>query len=853
VKQALLPAPELYEHQSPDIYGHPAPISDVGLDFLTICRLAIPFAALTLALFGKYLFQSTVVISHAGTDITAQFRYWRQLGFSELSRGHLVLWNPYNFCGYPFFGNWQTGLLYPPNWLHLFLPWPVAVNWLIATHFFLAGWMTAIWCRFRKISQTGSILAGLIAVGSGGFFLHIYAGHLPFLSTAPWTPLILLCVDGFMRDGWKSRKWICIAIFAAAMQLLAGYPQIVYYTALVAGMWILVQWPLTAPKRQNSKRGIIATDENQMDTDKTGQTEFDFSHLCPSVPICGNNSPRSALSAVKTHPIAALFQLAIVYIAAAAIAAMQIAAGLAATAESVRSGGTTFEMAASFSLPPENLLTLFIPHIFGDMTTLPYFGRWFLWESSLFIGAAGIALILCAMLSRKNKNATAATILAMVTGLLALGSYTPIFPALYKFIPLYGSFRGGGRFGFFTTTFLAMLAGIGYDCLRTGYRPRKTTPFVLLLPGAFLTLAAIFFAWQSQLNEKLWDHVIAGIKNTGESILPPRVYADSDFWHTAPIFINRQILISGICLFFAGGLLILSIRKKWLIHVLALAAVVEIVAYDFHEIDIQPANLTIPAQWLAPVAAVPAGSRVCIVPLPFVNSGPMLGQQDIFGYDPFIPKRFAQFMAASQGHDPKTADYSLAIRRVSPMYRTLRLILFIHDETDPAVPVAGALPRALIVHDWKLATTATASTAAMNSPDFDPTKTVMLESPPQPLPQNGPSIDSIKILRQSTDELEIQATLEKNGILLITDNYSTGWSVIPLDSSQSNFDVLPADWTLRAIPLTSGTHHFLLQFSPPLIRIGKYISLSSIPLYGVFIALAIIRKKNDKRFDICAA
>jgi hypothetical protein len=790
VTQALLPAAERSEPTAPNNNGRPARLSDEApLDFYSAAALAIPFIALTAALFGKFLFQSTRIISHAGTDITAQFRYWRLLGFSELAHGHLTLWNPYNFCGYPFFGNWQTALLYPPNWLQLFLPWPVAINWLIAIHFFLAGWITALWCRFRGISQVGSILAGMIAIGSGGFFLHIYAGHIPFLSTAPWTPLILLCVDGFMRDGWKSRRWILISIFAATMQLLAGYPQIVYYTALIAGIWILVQW-------------------------------------------------RHA-----QHPIAALGLLAVAYLFAASIAAVQIAAGLAATAESVRSGGTTMPMAASFSLPPENLLTLVVPQVFGDMTHLPYFGRWFLWESCLFIGAAAAALVLCAMLSRKNKNATAATILAMVTGLLALGSYTPIFPALYRFIPLYGSFRGSGRFGFFTTTFLAMLAGIGYDCLRAGYRPRKLTAFVLILPGALMFIAAAFLAWQWKLNERMWDDFIAAIKNTGESILPPRVYADSDFWRIAPIFVNRQIMLSGICLVFAGGLLLLSIRRRWPIHILALIAMVEIVAFDLREIDSQPADLTIPSQWLSPVAAVARPQRVCIVPLPFVNSGPMLGQQDIFGYDPFIPKRSAQFMAASQGHDPTNADYSLAIRRVSPMYKMLRLALFMHDETDPAIPVAGALPQALIVHHWQLETNAIESTAAMKSPDFNPTQTVMLQTQPSPLPQPGPSNDNVQILRQTTDELEIAATLEKNGILLITDNYSTGWRVIPLDSTESNYHVLPADWTLRGIPLTAGTHHFLLQFSPPLIRIGKYISLASISLYSVLVILSLIRRK----------
>ncbi len=187
-----------------------APATHRDLSAGEALKLAWPFVLLTLLLFGMALLSSRpVAIGHAGSDVTSQFRYWEQFGFSHLRNGELPLWNPHSYSGYPFFGNWQTALLYPINWLHLLLPWNIALNWVIAIHFFLTGWFTALWCRYRMTSRIGSALAGLIAVGGGGYYLHIYAGHVSFVCAAAWTPLILLCADGMLREnrgggfGWE--------------------------------------------------------------------------------------------------------------------------------------------------------------------------------------------------------------------------------------------------------------------------------------------------------------------------------------------------------------------------------------------------------------------------------------------------------------------------------------------------------------------------------------------------------------------------------------------------------------------------------------------------------------------------
>src|SRR5215510_12785569 len=69
-----------------------------------------------------------------------QFYPWREYAFDVLRHGQLPLWNPYNGAGAPLLANYQSALLYPPNWFGLILPlaWSMSVTAVI--HLFIAGW-----------------------------------------------------------------------------------------------------------------------------------------------------------------------------------------------------------------------------------------------------------------------------------------------------------------------------------------------------------------------------------------------------------------------------------------------------------------------------------------------------------------------------------------------------------------------------------------------------------------------------------------------------------------------------------------------------------------------------------------
>ncbi len=135
-----------------------------------------------------------------------------------------------------------------------------------------------------------------------------------------------------------------------------------------------------------------------------------------------------------------------------------------------------WKIARIFAFPPENLLTLVLPGVFGDMIGQPYWGRWTLSEMSLFIGTAPFLCAIHAVRYGDRERRRFSLALTVVALVLAFGYYTPLHRLLYDYVPGFGSFRGTTKFTFLASAFLAMLAGVGLDHLLTDHGEFATSP-----------------------------------------------------------------------------------------------------------------------------------------------------------------------------------------------------------------------------------------------------------------------------------------------------------------------------------------------------------------------------------------
>jgi hypothetical protein len=79
----------------------------------------------------------------------------------------------------------------------------------------------------------------------------------------------------------------------------------------------------------------------------------------------------------------------------------------------------------------------------------------------------------------------------------------------------------------------------------------------------------------------------------------------------------------------------------------------------------------------------------------------------------------------------------------------------------------------------------------------------------------------------------------------VTDNYSRLWRATPLaPGPQEKYDVLPADWVLRAIPLAAGRHHIRLRYEPRGVLLGFTVTgVTLLALLG-----ATLWSRSPRRF-----
>ena len=745
--------------------------------------------ALAAAVLGDLLFSPVRMLGIA--DLVDESIWMRRFGFFHLRHGRLPLWNPHLFSGTPFFGSFVSALLYPPNWIFMVLPLEYAVNFGIALHVFLAGAFTYFWCRRRGSSASASFLAGMMFMLSGPYYLHTVAGHLTNLCAMAWAPLILASLDGWIAA--RSGVWCLLGAFAVCMQILAGHPQYVYYTGIAAILYVML-------------------------------------HL-----VLGPKRPQMA------------FGLPLIYFAGACLSAVQLFTGAQTAAESLRSGGTSYAFASMFSFPPENISTLFVPYLFGDLNACPYFGRWYLWEACLFVSVAGLALAIHAVVAGDKKQWGIPLAMIFLLSIAALGAYTPIFPLLHRYVPLYGMFRGSAKFSFLIALFAASLAATGFDRLQDRRWPGYLVAAAVFAAFALMGLGYRLYSGALVAFPDQWGSMLLKLSAARQSYFPLSEYHSEIFVRQTAFFAARQIFHCATVLLIVSALLLGTRYRLEFRYGLVAVALVELCVFARQSRKISTQVLEHPASWeqaISDRAAAQKEERVLDMSWQTrPNRVFSLGLYDLWGYLPIIPKRYAEFMAYAQGQNPDQAKQALLITRSPAILDMLRCrYVFTRDARQSVLLRRNPMPRLQLIRDWSLVQGRDAILKTMLDPHFDPRRTVILESRPEPSPGKGVEVGTARLLGSDTDSLEIQADLPHAAILLITDGYSAGWRAVALPGSiQARYQVLPADYVLRAIPMTAGRHHLRVEYVPWAFRLGRWVSGISLLLYSAA-CLSLLRR-----------
>jgi hypothetical protein len=229
------------------------------------------------------------------------------------------------------------------------------------------------------------------------------------------------------------------------------------------------------------------------------------------------------------------------------------------------------------------------------------------------------------------------------------------------------------------------------------------------------------------------------------------------------------------------------------------------------------------------------------------NSAMSLRVPDIWGYDPNVVRRYAEFITWTQGGDPNNATLYVKFTRFDPLYAMVRLGYVFGqraDEFETAEAPTPPMPHVQLISNYRVRQGRDVIFESLRSDNVDPKREIILESEPEPKPVPNENPGVVSIIAESTDWLTIEADINQPSILLITDVYTPAWRAVSLSGSvQSKYELLPANYVLRAVPLAAGHHRLRVEYAPPEFAIGKWISIVSCVLFVAGIVGARMRRQ----------
>ncbi len=339
-------------------------------------------------------------------DLSAYFIPPRFFWVESIQQGDFPLWNPYQFCGHPFFANPQYGILYPVNVLFFLLPFDIAFNGIIILHFFLGGLFTYLFLRDLKIDPAGSLIAGLVFMLSG-YLLSVHS-LLPTLLTVVWTPLILLffrrsLVTPGLRNDIITAACMTISFFGGGLENVYGNVMILFLMAVFYD-----GTPITVLHRIQRALIVIAM--------------------------------FMGLSAIQMVPFLELFYY------------------------SRRGGGLSFIEATTWSFAPRDFILFFLHDAFGYFLDKGKYWSNQCWIKTLYSG--GLPFILSALFFFRGTGRRFYAALIIFSLFLSLGQYNPLYYYFFTYIPLFSGLRYPVKFLYIFILVLSITAGLGFQYLK---------------------------------------------------------------------------------------------------------------------------------------------------------------------------------------------------------------------------------------------------------------------------------------------------------------------------------------------------------------------------------------------------
>jgi len=367
----------------------------------------------------------------------------------RLHAGEFPFWNPLTLCGFPYPANPQAGAFYPANLARsalTFSPTPyraqVGLVMLTALHLLLAGAGAYALGRRYGMSRPAALVAA---------FGYMFGPYMVFRSVlqwnvvaaAAWFPVIFLLLHGAITAPGRvqAARYLAAGGLAAGLATLAGFPQLIFYTVLSLGFYVLLDAAVTAWGTADGWKG--------------GPRRLAWGYVC----------------------LGAIFALA------ALVAAALLAPAFELAQESARKA--TGEDSWVNHLTPDLNVATQLQYL------LVYCGK-----ASTGLRGCGIGMLLLAaagLIRGNRRHVLVFGLLFVIMADLTLGRPLP-FGQLAHLIDIV-HFRKPWRAGILLALPLGMLAGFGVDAVTSGVSSTTRRRVLYSASLAALAGASLWYVW----------------------------------------------------------------------------------------------------------------------------------------------------------------------------------------------------------------------------------------------------------------------------------------------------------------------------------------------------------------------
>jgi hypothetical protein len=730
-------------------------------------------------------------------------------------------WIPYIFSGLPV----ASAMIFPRdlNYAEIILQFigkPLffggEMSWFIL-HYFLMGVFTYFLARQLKFSHLPSLFAAITMMLNPYAIGLAQSGHGTKMMTLTFVPLVfLLAVSLFQR-----RNILSLGLLGAATgtMLLNKHPQIAFYGLLLIGIYFLYE----------------------------------------------------SILDIKTQPVIVAKKFAL-FVAAMAIGFAIFTYQYFPTEQykpySIR-GSLTYEYATSWSNHPLEMLTFIHPSFFGFSNSyvtewqgaeqaLPLYWGWMPFvEGPVYVGIIPALLMVFAFIYKRNRLTWFLAIFTVFILFLSFGNHLGvIYNLFFEYVPYFNSLRAPAMILSLVSLTCGLIAAFGVSFIMDLYQRSKEIDLekfnkkILLWIAIIGAAIVITLVGKSFLQSFLSDFMFS---KEGEMQQFVQQYGQQSALQINAMFKEKRFDIfwgDMIKMFVLSGALLGLIyfyvkgRKS---PTLVAAGMILLVTIDLMVVDVKfvnprPRTALEEPQADATVQYLNNDSSIYrIFPL-----GRDQSQQDLFqnnsfmyhnissigGYSPAKIRIYQDLIESVlyNGADPQFPINMNIVNMLNVKYLVapaqlpadkFQMVNF--DQTKKMLTYLnpGCLPRAWFVDTTIVASSKNEVFVHLNSPEWNPSTTAILETVPSSVPSKSDSTNVFNIQSQS-QKLSMKVFTTKDALLVVSEiYYPPGWKAF-IDGNPT--EIYKTNYVLRSLVVPAGEHTVEFRFDASIYETGLSIT-----------------------------